>query len=153
MLVGPWKSFFDAFMTGMMFCPVSPLLASRGRMGYLHGQSALRSRQLPSTKPSGCSGGLKTERSESGLTRVGGESSSVTNRSIRPTTGCFLSPVHWKIWIMLEKGKTPKVRIALARVEPVRDIPEGRQSQDCVTAEKPVQRKFLRSNHAGIRIG
>ena len=33
-------------------------------------------------------------------------------RSPRPTPGCFLSPGHWKVWIMLAKGKAPKVQIA-----------------------------------------
>jgi 5-methylcytosine-specific restriction endonuclease McrA len=41
---------------------------------------------------------------------------------------------------MQAKGKAPKVRIALARVEPVRDIPEGRQSKDCVS--RPVRAFF-----------
>jgi len=34
---------------------------------------------------------------------------------------------------MLAKGKAPKVRIAVERRVPIRDIPEGRQSKDCVS--------------------
>ena len=41
---------------------------------------------------------------------------------------------------MQAKGKTPKVRIAAARREPVRNIPEGRQSKDCVS--RPVRAFF-----------
>ncbi|MHB1758164.1 MAG: hypothetical protein ACYCT9_11780 [Leptospirillum sp.] len=40
------------------------------------------------------------------LTRVGGASRSVTDRSTRPTPGCFLSPGHWKTRIMLAKGSS-----------------------------------------------
>lgn len=62
--------------------------------------------QLP--RPEG-----RSLREQARLTRESGnQPACVGNRSSRPTPGCFLSSGHWKVGIMLAKGKAPKVPAA-----------------------------------------